>query len=191
LDYRVYHAVNGFVAAHAWLGAEAAELETWSVPVFTAFTIGLWLLARPGGDRKWKLAAASALGSAALALGVNQMVARLWTRARPFVAHPSARVWGARSQDPSFPSDHASAAFAIAWSVLLYDRVAGAVFLAAAAAIAVGRVVVGVHYPSDVLAGALVGIGCALLVGRARGLVSRLVAIVERATDPVLRHIRS
>lgn len=191
MDYRLYHAVNVFVAGHAWLGREALELETWSVPLFAAFTIGLWLLSRPGGDRKWKLASASALGSAALALGVNQVLGRLWSRARPYAAHPSAHVWGARSQDPSFPSDHASAAFAIAWSVLLYDRLAGAIFLAAAAAIGIGRVVIGVHYPSDVLAGALIGLGCALLVSRASGLLSRLVAVVERATDPILRHVRS
>jgi membrane-associated phospholipid phosphatase len=189
VDYQVFHAVNAFVAGHAWLGREAAAFEGWSVPVYAVLTVGLWLLARPGGDRRWKLASASALGASALALGANQAIARLWTRARPFAAHPSAHVWGPRSHDPSFPSDHASAAFAIAWSVLLYDRAAGALFLLAAATIGVGRVVVGVHYPGDVLAGVLVGLGCALLVHRATGLVRVGVSLVERATDPVLRRM--
>src|SRR5207249_9998191 len=67
----------------------------------------------------------------------------------PFAAHPAAHVWGSRSHDPSLPSDHASAAFAIAFAVFLFDRVIGSVFLAAAAVIGVGRVFIGAHYPLD------------------------------------------
>jgi len=42
-------------------------------------TIALWFLARPGGDRKWKLAAGSGLGAAAVALVANQVIHALWT----------------------------------------------------------------------------------------------------------------
>src|SRR5207244_6821181 len=121
-------------------------------------------LARPGGTRKWKLASACALGSAALALLLNQLIGKIWHRERPFATHPSAHVWGSRSHDPSFPSDHASAAFAIAFAVLLFDRAVGSVFLAAAVLIGVGRVFIGAHYPADILAGALVGFAVALIV---------------------------
>ncbi len=190
MDYRLYHAVNELVADHSWLGRAAADVETWAVPLFAIATVALWFFARPGGDRKWKLASASALGSAALALLVNQAIGHLWHRARPYETHPSAHVWTAKSADPSFPSDHASAAFAIACSVLLFDRLAGALFLAAAVVVALGRVVVGVHYPGDVLAGALVGLGCALLVVRlARPLLVPLVQLAERITDPLLRRV--
>jgi membrane-associated phospholipid phosphatase len=99
-------------------------------------------------------------------------------------------VWGARSQDPSFPSDHASAAFAIAFTILLFDQAVGAIFLGAAAVVAVGRVVVGAHYPSDVLGGMLVAFGSALFVVRVgRPTIVRLVRLVERVTDPVLAPI--
>jgi len=60
-------------------------------------------------------------------------------------AHPDATLFGARSHDPSFPSDHASRIFAIAVAVFLFDRLVGGIFIAAAAAIAIGRVVTGVH----------------------------------------------
>jgi membrane-associated phospholipid phosphatase len=138
-------------------------------------------------SRKWKLASATALASAALGLLVNQLVAQFWHRARPFAAHRSAHVWGGRSHDPSFPSDHASAAFAIGFAVLLFDRVAGALFLAAAVVIGVGRVLIGAHYPADVLAGVLVGLACAVVVARlARPAIEFVVRIVERLTDPLL-----
>src|SRR5712691_2367619 len=152
MDYRVYHSINLFVYQHAWLGVGLSVLETWAVPVIAVATFALWLLARPGGSRQWKLASACALASASLALLINQLIGKLWQRQRPFAAHPSAHVWGSRSHDPSFPSDHASAAFAIAFAVLFFDRLAGSLFLIAAIVIAVGRVFIGAHYPADVLA---------------------------------------
>ena len=73
-------------------------------------TVGLWFLARPYGPVRWKLAAASALVSAAVALLANQAISHLWERPRPFTAHASlTHVLGARTTDPSFPSDHAAA----------------------------------------------------------------------------------
>jgi undecaprenyl-diphosphatase len=70
----------------------------------------------------------------------------------------------ARSPDPSFPSDHATAAFALAVAVFMYHRRAGWLMLAMAAVVAVGRVAVGTHYPGDVLAGAMLGSAAALVV---------------------------
>ena len=158
MDYRLYHAVNSFVLAHSWLGHLVAGIETVAVPLFAVATCALWLLDRPGGPRKWKLASASALASAALALLVARVIGELWTRPRPFATHASAHVWGGRSHDPSFPSDHASAAFAIAFAILLFDQTVGAIFVVAAVVVAAGRVVVGAHYPSDVLGGMLVAL---------------------------------
>jgi membrane-associated phospholipid phosphatase len=187
VDYRLYHWINSLAVSHPWLGHAAATLETWSIPAFAIATVALWLFARPGGDRKWKLACGSALAAAALALIANQAVAHVWNRARPYTAHPDATVFTARSHDPSFPSDHASAAFAIAVAVFLFDRLIGGIFLVAALAIAIGRVVAGVHYPADVLAGFLVGTAAALVVVRlGRPLIDRAVRLVERVTDPVL-----
>ena len=115
------------------------------------------------------------------------MIGKIWPRDRPFAAHPDAHVWGSRSHDPSFPSDHASAAFGIAFAVFLFDRVVGSIFIAAATFISVGRVFVGAHYPADVLAGALVGLGAALLVVRVAGpVIEWMVRLVERITDPVV-----
>jgi membrane-associated phospholipid phosphatase len=166
LDYRVYHAINVFVSHHAWIGRTLSEIENYAVPLLAVATFALWLLDRPGAQRKWKLASASALAAAAAALIANKLIAQAWHRARPFAAHPSAHVWGSRSHDPSFPSDHASAAFAIAFTILLYDRLAGAIFLAAAVIVGFGRIVIGAHYPADILAGVLVGLTIALLAGR-------------------------
>ena len=175
---------------HAWLGRGLSVAEKWAVPVMAVATFALWLLARPGGSRKWKIASACALGSAAMALLINQVIGKGWHRQRPFATHPGAHVWGSRSHDPSFPSDHASAAFAIAFAVFLFDRVVGSIFLAAATFIGVGRVFIGAHYPADVAAGCLVGFASALLLVRvARPVIEWAVRIVERLTDPLLARL--
>jgi undecaprenyl-diphosphatase len=103
--------------------------------------------------------------SAALALGLAQVISHVWERPRPYMAHPDvAHLFIARSHDPSFPSDHATASFAIAVALFLRHRKVGVLALAMAAVVSVARVVVGTHYPSDVLGGAALGTACALLL---------------------------
>jgi undecaprenyl-diphosphatase len=71
--------------------------------------------------------------------------------------------------------------------VLLYSRRAGLAFLAVAALIAGSRVVEGLHYPSDVLAGAAVGTIAALLIHfGARPFVTRLTVALAVVADPVV-----
>ena len=150
-------------------------------------TVALWLLARPGGDRKWKLAAGGALGAAAVALIANRIIASIWHRDRPYDTHAISHPW-TNSHDASFPSDHASASFGIAFAVLMFDRLVGSLFLLAAAIIGIGRIFIGAHYPADVGAGVLVGLASAILVVKlARPVIALLVRVVERLTHPLLR----
>jgi undecaprenyl-diphosphatase len=187
MDWRIYHAVNRFVGHHSWLGGLFKFIETYGTYVIAIAAVALWLCARPGGDRKWKFAAASALASAALALLINKVISSAWHRDRPYQTHHVARIWGVRKTDASFPSDHASASFGIAVAVSLIDSGVGIAFLVLAFLIAIGRVMVGEHYLGDVLAGAIIGTVCGYaVVIFGRPVIAFLVRIVERVTDPVL-----
>ena len=189
MDWRIFHAIYSLSLHHHWLGSAFHAIEQASLPFMVVVTAGLWLLARPGGDRKWKLAAANGLATAAVAVVVNLVIHSIWDRPRPYEAHTISHPWSS-STDPSFPSDHASASLAIAFAVVAFDTVAGALFLAAALLIAVGRVLVGAHYPGDIAASVLVAAGAALLVVKlGRSVVTSIVRLVERVTDPVLRRI--
>lgn len=191
MDWRAYHAINSFVARHEWLGSLFRFIETYGTVAIGVAAVALWFLARPGGSRKWKLASASALAAAALGLLVNRVLAAIWTRDRPYVTHHVAHIWGPHKTDVSFPSDHASAAFGIAVAVALIDPVVGAFFLVLAGLIAVGRVVVGEHYPGDVLAGAVIGTLAAIVVVKlCQPVIAYLVRLVERVTDPVVELVR-
>src|ERR671936_293035 len=163
MDYRLYRWINGIDRHHTWLPHTFNVIESVGVVVIAVAAFGLWLLARPGGSPRWKLAAASALAAAGLGLLINRLIAHFWDRRRPYETHRGVYTLS-HSHDPSFPSDHASAAFGIAFAVLVFDPVAGALFTAAAALIGLGRILVGVHYPGDIVAGALVGLAAALVV---------------------------
>ena len=191
IDWTIFHAVNTGVATRDWLEDPTTALGGLVVPLYALATVGLWFLARPYGSARWKLASASALVAAAVAMLANQAIAHAWERPRPFTDHPAlTHLLSAPSADPSFPSDHAAAAFAIAFAVLAFSRRAGALFLVAATLIGVSRIALGMHYPSDVVAGMLVGFASAALVTRAsRSWISRLVALVSRVSDPLLRPV--
>jgi undecaprenyl-diphosphatase len=190
LDWRLYKAIYDVSLHHHSIGTAFSDIEKVSIPLMVVITVGLWLLARPGGSEKWKLAAVSALGSAALALGINRLISSaIWDRERPYLTHHIAHPW-INSHDPSFPSDHASATFAIAFAVLAFDALGGAIFLFFAIVISVGRLFIGAHYPGDIGGGFLVGLAAALVVAKlARPAVVVLVRQVQRLTDPVLAPI--
>ena len=187
MDWRLYKAIYDVSLHHHWVGSLFHAIEQASIPFMIVATVGLWLLARPGGSSKWKLAATAGLASAALALAVNRVISSLiWHRDRPYQTHSISHPWSS-SHDASFPSDHSSASFAIAFAVLAFDAVAGGTFLFFALVISIGRLFIGAHYPGDVGAGLLVGLASALAVVRLlRPAIAWLVRLVERVTDPIL-----
>ena len=86
IDLALLHAVNHTVAIRDWLEDPVTALAAIAVPVFAALTCGLWLLARPYADPRWKRGTVAALFSA----GVVTVLARRTARAPPDRARPSA-----------------------------------------------------------------------------------------------------
>lgn len=96
----------------------------------------------------------------------NHVLKPLVSRERPFVSTPEILVIGSRPGDASFPSGHAANAFAGA-SVLAQRLGAQRVlWWALALLIAYSRIYLGVHYPLDVIGGAMLGFVCGTVAGR-------------------------
>jgi undecaprenyl-diphosphatase len=105
-----------------------------------------------------------------IGLAVNQLILLFVHRLRPYDAGLT-HLLIAPVTDPSFPSDHATAAFSIAASFLLAGRKAqGLAFAVAALMVMLSRVYIGTHYVSDVIGGAAIGFCAAALM---RGLYRR------------------
>ena len=159
LDYHVFHWANELAARH---DAFEDPLKAYVQASEVIFALGLVALFLAGP--RLRRAAVSAGLSAGVALIVAHFLAAAIDRHRPFVDHPLAHNFLAHASDPGFPSDHATGAFAIAFALVLRDRVIGIVALVLALLLSFGRVALGVHYPSDVFAGAVLGLMAALLV---------------------------
>jgi undecaprenyl-diphosphatase len=190
VEYSFEQWVNRLVHAHPLVGSVVVEFSNWGVLLFGVLAVGLWLLSPPG-DTRWKRACAAGLSAAALGLLTNQVVSHVWDRARPYEAHHDIVPLLPRSADPSFPSDHATAALAIAFGVFFVSRRAGWFFLAFAAVVSASRVLAGMHYPTDVLASLVVAAACGFVTARLamRPVLVPLVRLTSRLTDPVLARI--
>ena len=188
MDWQIFHAVDEFSSDYEWLAHSTWDFETIGVVVYVLAVVLLWLATAPGEERRWKIASLAGVASAGISLAINQVIGNwIWHRPRPYEAHPGAYHL-TQSHDPSFPSDHASGAFGIAWGIYFIDRRIGRVFLAVATLIAIGRLLVGAHYLSDVLASLVISAVVAWLVARfGRSLLLRVVMLLERATDPLVR----
>ncbi|MBA4179584.1 MAG: hypothetical protein C0506_03255 [Anaerolinea sp.] len=115
-----------------------------------------------------------------LGMAVNQIVSAIWFRPRPYDAIPGLHLLVAASPDPSFPSDHATAALALAIGIGIAVPWLRNVLLIESALLLTGRVAVGLHYPSDMAAGlfiALFAVAVAqLIVFKGRRLLHRVAA---------------
>jgi undecaprenyl-diphosphatase len=187
VDWNLYQDVYNVSLQHHWVGTIFSDIEKVSIPLMVVMTAALWFFSRPDGDRKWKLACGSGFASAALAYLVAFVIHHAWARPRPYMTHHISHPWS-NTTDASFPSDHATVSYAIAFAVLAFDPIAGAIFLVVATIIAVGRLFIGAHYPSDVVAGLIIGLLAAGVVVRLLPrFVSSVVARVERISDPLVR----
>ncbi|HEX7798658.1 MAG TPA: phosphatase PAP2 family protein [Vicinamibacterales bacterium] len=107
----------------------------------------------------------------------NYVVKPLVSRERPFVSTPEILVIGSRPGDASFPSGHAANAFAGASVLARRLRAQRVLWWALALLITYSRIYLGVHYPLDVIGGALLGYVCGTVAG---GAVSDVVSGFSR-----------
>jgi undecaprenyl-diphosphatase len=127
------------------------------------------------GSRKVLLTAALSVGLLNFFIEIlNQFI----VRARPFDELPVNLLFY-KPTDPSFPSNAAAIGFVLGTSIFLVNKRLGVVCLALAAFYGFSRVYAGVHFPSDVVAGALMGILTVLLVSKWKKLINTLTSQIE------------
>jgi membrane-associated phospholipid phosphatase len=157
LDYRLLRFLRteghapGLEKAAKGLGKAGNNGAVW-------FAVGALLAVFDGSNREaWLICAV--LGP--VAIGLNYVVKAIVRRPRP-VLEGLPPLGGAPSS-LSFPSAHATSSFAVATAMTRVEPWGALAFLLAFA-LALGRPYLGMHYPSDVLAGAVLGVLLGLIV---------------------------
>lgn len=153
--------------------------------LLAALLLGAWFWRRA----RHVSAAFRAALSGLLALSIAPLLGLLHYQPLPFVLGLGEPLISHEANN-SFPSDHASLAFAVAVSLLLSGDGLGPYALSLAVLVGFARLFVGVHLPSDVLAGALLGTLVALLIHLLGGQIDRLATSVYKVQQIVFKKLR-
>ena len=159
-DFRV---VNDFARDTSWLHGFMEFVARDGIFLLgLALLAGWWLSRRDDSPRRVAMAVWSAL-AALVAVALVQPIASAADEKRPFVALPHVLQLISHANDAGFPSDHATAAGAVAAGLFFVSWRLGLVTAVWAALVAFSRVYVGVHFPQDVAAGLALGAVVAVL----------------------------
>jgi len=162
LDISATQLINGIAGRSLFLDTVMIWISAAGIPLLVlAVAYQWWARADRQGTRHVLVGAGL---SFLLGLAFNQLILVFVDRARPYALGVTDLLI-APSVDPSFPSDHATAAFAIAMTFAVSSTPRRAIWFGLAAlAVVVSRIYIGTHYVSDVLGGVLTGVLAAALV---------------------------
>lgn len=152
-DYVVFQQINNLVGHYAWLDTLGIFFaEYFGYVLVGSLTIFLVVNTKKYWPMVWRALVAAIISR----FVITEAIRWLWERPRPFVEHDVNLLIG-EVNHAAFPSGHAAFYFGLAAAIFFYNKRIGVVFLGAAAVISLARVFVGVHWPFDILAGALIG----------------------------------
>ncbi|MGH3446640.1 MAG: phosphatase PAP2 family protein [Nocardioidaceae bacterium] len=181
-DTHLFERINSFAEVTPWLHGALATYAWWAgLATLAVLLVVAWWRARGLRDSGRAVAVTVLTGAATIvALLVNQhIVSPAIARPRPCQVLANVEVLLPCSNDYSMPSDHTVIAGAFVAGLLVVSWRLGAAALALALLLAFARVYVGVHYPSDTLAGLLLG-----------GLVSAtMVLSLGQPTEALVRRL--
>jgi undecaprenyl-diphosphatase len=169
LDVSLYRALNDLCGSNPTLDRIAVHAQIIQGTIFVGIVGALWFW--PEDRKRQRETIIIMILAIAVSLILNRTVSTLLPfRDRPmytlgakapgFPWHADMEHWSA------FPSDTATLLFAIAAGFWLGSRWLGLVFGVFAISTSLARVYLGIHYPSDILAGALLGIGTSVALNR-------------------------
>jgi len=170
MDTKILIFCNQVLGYNFFLDQFLKLIAVYLIYVIPVFLVGYWFF----GEKK--LALRAFLSGILGWCGFSYLIGTyLYFRERPFSAMPLKEFLFHRPTY-SFPSDHATFLFALAFSFYLAgERAIGYCLFAVGVLVSIARVVVGFHYPSDVLAGWILGFLAAWLVWLAKRPVDRYV----------------
>jgi undecaprenyl-diphosphatase len=178
LDVWLFQAINGLadIRPLAWIAWYSTTSDFFRGGIIMGAYWWFWFLPDSRETRRPKIVAAL------IGMLIALVIARMIALGFPFRVRPINNLEIGIHMPPvplevhvfeswsSFPSDNAAMFFALAVGLWRLSPLVGLAAIAFAAVwIALVRVVLGVHYPSDVIAGAAIGVACALAAARLSG----------------------
>jgi len=156
MDYSIYSLINGLAGRIVLLDKIMVFIAQDFQYLFAITLLLLWFKK----DTKEKVeanrkVAILAMMTMLIAVAINHIIGFVYFRPRPYTLH-AAHLLVRPSVDPSFPSDHATFAFALALPILVVNKYFGRIMIVMSLLLCFSRVYVGIHYPLDVVGGAII-----------------------------------
>ncbi|MFC4769039.1 phosphatase PAP2 family protein [Effusibacillus consociatus] len=124
--------------------------------LFTVGAVVVLLFVTEGRGKQASMVAAAALAGSFLLV---QWIKRMVKRFRPYLVMAEIKLLGTPLKDHSFPSGHTTSIFSIVTAFVITFPTLAVWCYALATLVAVSRIYLGFHYPTDVLAGIIIGVG--------------------------------
>lgn len=157
LDVQIIYFLNGLVGKSALLDNIFLFLASHLPFLLVAvFLILLYFSSSYSKRDKLRIFWVTTISALVARFGVTELIRLFYHRPRPFLTHQLHTLF--TDNEWSFPSGHATFFFAMVTAIYLYNKKWGVGFFIATLAVTISRIVVGVHYPSDILGGMVIGI---------------------------------
>ncbi|TSC78363.1 MAG: Bacitracin transport permease, PAP2 [Parcubacteria group bacterium Gr01-1014_29] len=162
LDVTLLYFLNNLTGRSQVFDALTVFLASYLQYVLIAAFLLLLYVSAYSKQEKLALFLTATLSMVIARLGVTEIIRFFYHRPRPFLAYQLHQLISENKW--SFPSGHSAFFFAMATAIYLYNKKWGIGFFIAAMVMNISRIVAGVHYPSDILGGMIVGMVVAYVV---------------------------
>lgn len=181
-DVTLYHLINGLAGHSPVLDTIMIFFAKDALEIYAVLFVVAWF-ALPKKDIQNRHALIVAGIAGLLALIINVIISHIWFRPRPFTVFQKGTFTQLipHSSDASFPSDHTSGSFGFAagsWGK--QQKWISHTFTIIAITVMIARVFVGVHYPTDVIGGLIVGVISGKLMWKFSHLLFPLTSFVAK-----------
>jgi undecaprenyl-diphosphatase len=162
IDIQLFYLFNSLAGQLPVLDWLIVFLASYVAYILITVFLVLLLFSKYSRQEKLRVFIVTVTSAVIARLGVTELIRFFYQRPRPLEGLQVYQLL--TSSEWSFPSGHATFFFAMATAIYLYNKKWGVGFFIVAILMTLSRVIAGIHYPSDIIGGALIGIAVACIV---------------------------
>lgn len=162
LDLRFFYFLNNLAGQYRFFDALVVFLAGYFQYLLAAVFILFLYFSKYTRLEKFRIFWITAFSTAIARIGVVELIRFFYLRPRPFTVFQVHQLLS--EHEWSFPSGHSAFFFAMATAIYLYNKKWGIWFFIGAILMNISRIIAGIHYPSDILGGMIIGVLTAYLI---------------------------
>ncbi len=156
LDIQLFYLLNSLAGKSQFFDNAVIFLASYFPYILIALFLAILFFSQHQKLEKLEILLTVGVSSVIARFGITEIIRFFYHRPRPFLTLQAHQLLTDSAW--SFPSGHATFFFAMATAIYFYNKKWGIGFFIATILITVSRVIAGIHYPSDIIGGALIGI---------------------------------